>query len=82
MRLITFSILFLFTLCSCNTKAPKIKLNRSERNQVDSLYKERIPAIDSLITERCESFEKKKYQSIKDSIIQIRLAEIEEFLPE
>jgi len=82
MRLIITFSLILFVFSACNTKAPKIKLNRTERNLVDSLYKERIPEIDSTISKNCQAFKKSNYQSIKDSIIQIRLAEIEEFLPE
>jgi len=79
-------LLVLGTCCflvfqSCNSKAPKIKLNRTERNLVDSLYKESIPEIDSILDANCKNFRKEKYQQIKDSIISIRLSEIEQILP-
>lgn len=83
MRIFALSLLltFIVGLVSCDTKAPKIKLNRSERNLVDSMYKDAIPLVDSLLDLQCIEFRKNQYQVIKDSIIAIRLSEIEEFLP-
>lgn len=66
---------------SCEKETPKQKLSRGEKVLIDSLYKDKIivlrPELDSL----CDLRETENYQRIKDSIISIRLAEIEQFLP-
>lgn len=64
-------------LGSCTAEAPKLKLNRNERAYVDSLYSREIPVLDSILEEQCKMINDRDYQRLKDSIIQIRLKEIE-----
>jgi len=45
------------------------------------LYKYQIPALDSEIDSLCKNNRATKYQVLKDSIIDIRLKEIEMILP-
>lgn len=84
MKSILLSILIIIALflASCKTEAPKLKLSRNEKSIIDSLYKYQIPALDSEIDSICSDKRVTKYQTLKDSIIAIRLKEIELILPE
>lgn len=72
----------LMFIVSCEQEVPKIKLNRDEKKLVDSLYKKDIMMISKEMDSLCDLYNKKNYQQFKDSIIAIRLSEIEEILPE
>jgi hypothetical protein len=74
---------FVFILASsCETETPKLKLSRSERTHVDSIYRQAIPAINKEMDSICVAYRSRQYQKKKDSIIAIRLSEIEQILPE
>lgn len=75
-------IILSLVFASCKTEAPKLKLSRNEKSIIDSLYKYQIPALDSEIDSLCLSNRAIKYQPLKDSIIAVRLSEIEQILPE
>lgn len=81
MRLLLLFITIIF-LGSCERETPKIKMNRTEKKIVDSLYKEGITVLAKEMDSICVAYKNKNYQQIKDSIIAIRLSEIEEILPE
>jgi len=64
-------------LFSCTAEAPKTKLNRTERGIIDSLYSNQIPELDSIMDSICVVRRDRDFQRLKDSIIAIRLKEIE-----
>lgn len=66
---------------SCTSKTPKLKLSRAEKVRVDSLYKLQVPDLDSIIELQCKNDKTNNYQKMKDSIISIRLEEIQDILP-
>ena len=75
-------LVLIIGLLSCGQEPVIIDLNREERSVVDSLYKEEISLIAPKLDSLCEIHKKKRYQQIKDSLIEIRLEEIESLLPE
>jgi PBP1b-binding outer membrane lipoprotein LpoB len=76
MRIVILICSLLF-IASCSTEAPKLKLNKDERTFIDSMYSQQIPVLDSLMDSICLDFRKRDYQRIKDSLIDIRIKEIE-----
>lgn len=76
--------IFLFSsiiLFSCSSEPVKVKLSPSEKNLIDSLYKDRIIGISSELDSLCIIYREENFQRIKDSVIAIRLQEIEQILP-
>lgn len=67
----------LFLVASCSTEAPKLKLNKEERTYIDSMYSQQIPVLDSIMDSICIDIRIRDYQRIKDSLIDIRIKEIE-----
>lgn len=70
-------LLLVIGLVSCTADAPKTKLSRAERGIIDSLYSQELPALDTLMDSICVVRRERDYQRLKDSIIDIRLKEIE-----
>ncbi len=71
-------ILILSTLLlSCTADAPKVRLNKEERKYIDSLFSARVPEIDTLMDSLCVVRRENDYQRLKDSLIDIRMKEIE-----
>lgn len=71
-------IVFIFVLfSSCTTEAPKVRLSKEEKKHIDSVFSQRIPKIDTLMDSLCVVKRDKNYQLLKDSLIDIRMQEIE-----
>ncbi len=76
MRLLTILFVMSF-LFSCKTEAPKVRLNKEERKYIDSIFSQRIPDLDTMLDSICLANRTDHYQSIKDSLISVRIKEIE-----
>jgi hypothetical protein len=71
-------ILILGTLLfSCTTEAPKVRLNKEEKKYIDSVFTNQIPQIDTMMDSICTERRNKYYQNLKDSLIEVRIQEIE-----
>ena len=71
-------ILCVFVLfSSCQTEAPKVRLNKDEKKYIDSIFSQRVPMIDTLMDSLCVQKRENNYQLLKDSLIEIRMQEIE-----
>lgn len=79
LSIISFALILII---SCETETPKLKLSRAERTLVDSIYRESIPRINKEMDSICLAYRSRQYQRQKDSIIAIRLSEIEQIMPE
>lgn len=76
LRILSFFILITIGF-SC-TKAPtKYELSRSERKVVDSTFRVRMNIIKAEVDSLCALEQKQNRQHIKDSLVKIRLEEIE-----
>lgn len=62
---------------SCSEAPTKYELSRSERKVVDSTFRVRMNTIKSEMDSLCTSERTQNKQHIKDSLIKVRLEEIE-----
>ena len=79
-ELIALSFL-LFLFSSCGPEPLNLDLSRDDRKVVDSLYKEQISDLGPSLDSMCNAYKKERYQQMKDSLIELRLEEIESLLP-
>lgn len=77
MRVI-LSCIFMIALFSCKQKAPKVNLSRNELAKVDSMFKYSLDSIRNHSDSMCLVWKDKNLRTIKDSIIAVRLAEIDQ----
>jgi hypothetical protein len=76
------SILISLVFIQCEDTTVHYTLNRQEKKLVDSLFKSQLKELQLEADSICKVEKNKLYQTVKDSLIEIRLSEIEEILPQ
>lgn len=76
-RIVSIIILVVTFGLSCTKSPTKYELSRAERQVVDSTFRVRRNLIKEEIDSICTMERKKNAQHLKDSLIKVRLEEIE-----
>lgn len=79
-KAMTFLGLMIFIFISCETEGPRTKLNSEEIKMVDSLYSKGLKEARKEADYICQELRDSLYQEYIDSILELRLIEVDQII--